>query len=1195
MKRTLIHIHHTLVITCVVFAIFVAVVVTAAHFVAPLISKQRPRIESLASTLLSEPVTIGGLDVVWHGLTPVLRCTDVMIIDKDSQQPLIHVDELDIGLNILKSLLSGSLQLGQVKIIGMHITIHELPTGDWVINGINTSFSPSSTGDISASKKILTWLSVQTEISLENISLEWYDKTGKVLPLTGIDLTLRNENKQHRLWGQARLVQAVPSQLSFVLILKGNLQDTAHLHARCYINAKNILLTQWVQTIPQTDFTIQQGLADFQMWAVWKENQLLALQGQFLLKDTKLTAPDKKATITLQNVGSNMFWQAQPQGGWQFLADHVNVTMNNHAWPENRITVTQIVSANNGPLYQRLQLDSLPLEGMSDLLTASKALPQNLQDALHTLQPQGELQHLALLYQPAVANTASNFVIDTDLHDVGFMRWNAAPGVQHLTGHLYATTTKGELDVASQDIQLDFGPMFRKPLLFNQLSSHAEWQKTKLGWLVRATQFAMSNEDAQANATLTFYLPADGSQPMLRVLAGYHVNSAKHIDNYLPLTILKPELVQWLDGAITRVKDADGTLVINGGIHDFPYDNYAGTFIIDSQINDADLNYWEKWPPLQHFSGNLIFAERSMAVIATAGQILSTPLQNLHAEIPILKKEIPAVLQVTGSATGSLAEGFDFLRNSPLRHLLSGSLANLQASGPLQLQLGLQVPLEHKITLPNGKTMDSGIQVKGQVVTQNAALTLPDWNLQFDGLSGQLDFTQDTLTSKPIMATLWKKPVTIIFQTGKGGGTQVMLSGQIGVSDLQQHFKQPFFKYLSGATRYQATLALGRANAGDRLDIGSDLKGVAVALPAPLAKAANEAVAFNLGIALPAQQITINYRNLQANMSQRNDGLWINLTMPNAQGQIIVPTAKQAPIQVNLRTLYLDSTLMQGEQRLQPGDIPAINFSCNDFRYGEKHFGNVQIQLIPISGGITINSFRATAPAFNLTATGNWRGTRGGQRSDIKGVLSSNNIAQALQSLGLPAGFTAKSGKVQFALSWAGAPYNPDFAQINGTLSLLFTNGEIANAGSGLTMGLGQLLTLTSWQSLARRVHLDFSDLTTQNFSFDTLKGDFTLSNGNAVTKNMSLDGPVAHVNVSGRIGLAAEDYNLQVGVTPHLSSNLSLLAGFAAGPVVGVVTSAAALIAGKVFSSQINSLSVDNYNITGSWAKPSVQRVGGK
>src|SRR6185312_16511550 len=157
---------------------------------------------------------------------------------------------------------------------------------------------------------------------------------------------------------------------------------------------------------------------------------------------------------------------------------------------------------------------------------------------------------------------------------------------------------------------------------------------------------------------------------------------------------------------------------------------------------------------------------------------------------------------------------------------------------------------------------------------------------------------------------------------------------------------------------------------------------------------------------------------------------------------------------------------------------------------------------------------------------------------------------------------------------------------ISGTVSLKLGEGRVINLGDAADakIGLGRLLNILSLQSLPRRLSLHFNDLFEKGYSFDYVKGDFTLRNGNATTQNTQINGPIAGIMIIGRIGLAAKDLDLKLGVTPYVTGSLPVVAAIAtANPVAGVAT----WLVGKVVSHAMSQMTTYNYSIQGPWANP--------
>jgi uncharacterized protein YhdP len=161
---------------------------------------------------------------------------------------------------------------------------------------------------------------------------------------------------------------------------------------------------------------------------------------------------------------------------------------------------------------------------------------------------------------------------------------------------------------------------------------------------------------------------------------------------------------------------------------------------------------------------------------------------------------------------------------------------------------------------------------------------------------------------------------------------------------------------------------------------------------------------------------------------------------------------------------------------------------------------------------------------------------------------------------------------------------------MQGELNLEARDGRLENVDEGA----GKLLSLVSLNSLQRRLTLDFRDVVKEGFSFDRMQGRFVVMDGGAYTDNFSIDGTSVSIDIAGRTGLVARDYDQLVTVTPQVSSTLPIAGAIAGGPAVG----AAVYLADKLVGDRFNRLTRVQYHVTGSWDKPvynKLKRAEGK
>jgi uncharacterized protein (TIGR02099 family) len=343
------------------------------------------------------------------------------------------------------------------------------------------------------------------------------------------------------------------------------------------------------------------------------------------------------------------------------------------------------------------------------------------------------------------------------------------------------------------------------------------------------------------------------------------------------------------------------------------------------------------------------------------------------------------------------------------------------------------------------------------------------------------------------------------------------------------------------------------------------------------------------------------FRDVSLNLTVSDASWRVAVSGPNVTGSITAPSAPGSTEAWNLQFDQLrfdvadrDATAADTGQPMataaakasgDPHGIPPINFHAAQLIWGERKFGDVQATLTKLDDGISLKQLSVAGPSFNATLRGEWRGKDAGT-CRIQGSLTSTDVQNTLKELGYADVIQAKSGKMEFDLSWEGAPTAEAVAQTAGHVQLALDKGQV----TGLKPGAGRLLGLGSIAALPRRLALDFSDVTDKGLAFDTVRGDFDLREGNAFTENVLLKGPAAEIGLIGRVGLKNKDYDQTAVVTGNLGSSLSI--PVAGGLVAGPIGVAAVLLFQQVFKQPLKGLARGYYRITGSWDNPTVERI---
>ncbi|MCR2746170.1 YhdP family protein [Limnobacter parvus] len=316
---------------------------------------------------------------------------------------------------------------------------------------------------------------------------------------------------------------------------------------------------------------------------------------------------------------------------------------------------------------------------------------------------------------------------------------------------------------------------------------------------------------------------------------------------------------------------------------------------------------------------------------------------------------------------------------------------------------------------------------------------------------------------------------------------------------------------------------------------------------------------------------------------------------------------KQRPdgaVLARFKTLVIPQTLDSDMRNLveEPASsIPALDVQVDNFTLNDLALGSLKLIAVNQSreeqarATLTqrprewkLEELRVENPESVTTAKGVWQygANFTKQRTDIDVNQTVKNGGGLLTRLGMADVFRGGEGTLVGRLRWNGAPTNIDYGSLSGQFKLLSNKGQFLKADPGVAKLLGVL----SLQSIPRRFALDFRDVFSEGFAYDTMEADVALKEGIASTQNFKMTGPSATVLIDGNLDLESETQNLNVVVLPDLNpaGGSLIYSVIAANPAVGI----ASLIADYVFKDPLAKIFSFQYQVSGPWSAPVIERV---
>jgi len=337
---------------------------------------------------------------------------------------------------------------------------------------------------------------------------------------------------------------------------------------------------------------------------------------------------------------------------------------------------------------------------------------------------------------------------------------------------------------------------------------------------------------------------------------------------------------------------------------------------------------------------------------------------------------------------------------------------------------------------------------------------------------------------------------------------------------------------------------------------------------------------------LEIEQMIVNRRvitNAILTTEREEKGLRVGIKSAQATGTILLPDQLASqPVVANFDNLEYSPLQDSYDSNADPRNWPALDVTVKNLKYDGYDVGEVTAQVSKIQEGLYLDSLNVQSRHFELSGSGDWRFHEGDNLTRLSLQLNSEDMGKALESFDY--GDTLAGGRVEtnMQLQWEDAPDAIAFEKISGDMKLDIREGRLLDVKAGA----GRVFGLLSLQTLPRRLLLDFSDLFAKGFSFDTVNGNFSIDEGDAFTTGLNMEGPSAQITISGRTGLAEEDYDQLVTVVPKVTASLPVAGAIAGGPIAGGLLFAF----DKLFKKQIDNITRFQYTITGSWEDPVVE-----
>ena len=844
-------------------------------WIVPRIGEFRPQLEAQASKALGVPVRIGQITARSLGMIPSFELRDVTLLDSQGRAAV----RLPYVLGALSPSSLWGLGFEQLLIDQPELDIRRAADGKIFVGGLDVSKDRAS-----GQSALTDWFFSQTEFVLRGGTVRWTDEMRQAPPLalSQVNGVMRNARHRHLMrldatpppeWGERFSLRGI-FRRSLLSVHAGDFSTwTGQLYAD-FVRVDVSRVRQYAG-FDALGVELNRGNGALRAWADVSRGKFAGGVADLALRDVDARLGVKLRPLEFESIVGRLAGR-QRSDGFDVSTEGLRFrTQDGLQWPGGNVALMHNSAVGAKPPNSTLKADKLDLAALAQI-ASRLPLAEGAQTLIASFAPRGLVASIDARWQgpleAPVGFAAKGRVAGLSLAALPAAAPASAaassatpgrPGLSGATVDFDLTHEGGQARVAIADGALELPGIFEEARLpLNQLSTEAQWKISgpKIDLQLRNLQFA--NADAQGAAQVHWHTsdaapgpPARGAPDqrfpgVLDLQGSLSRGDGSRVYRYLPL-VLDEAARHYVRDAVLQGQVSDVKFKVKGPLDHLPFANPAlGDFRVSARVRNGQLAYVPKalqppgaapWPALTELNGELVFNRAGLEVNGATARVAGLPgLQLLKGDARIADLAHNATVEVTLAIKGALSDALAFVNTSPVGQMTDQALARATATGQGDYRFRLTLPIH---------AIDKS-RVQGAVTLAGNDVKFSPEAPALEALKGVVNLTERGFSVAGAQARLLGGDVRIDGATrplvAADGKTSVAFKaqGSISAEGLRQArdfgLATRLARHASGSAAYQASVLFRRGI--PEVTVTSSLQGMALSLPAPLAKSAEAAL-----------------------------------------------------------------------------------------------------------------------------------------------------------------------------------------------------------------------------------------------------------------------------------------------------------------------------------------------------------------
>ncbi len=924
------------------------------------VERYKVELEQKIAEIGGVKVKIGSLRGGVQGINPEIILRNISVLSEDeSGQPALRLKQIRVGVNVFQFMQSRDLLASTwITLVGTQVTVMRDQQGDISIKGLAVS-----------KDAIPAWMLSFRHYEILDTQVIWQDRQHPPQFFKDVDFLLKSDEsrRDYDIHALALLPPPYRGSLRLSARVHGDLFAADVPIGDIYIEGKNVALPDVLSQAFIKDAALTSEAADFKIWLQWQDHRLHSLAGRWTGGELKLK--QGPAEQVFDDVSALFSWQRQQQGGRLDVVD-LQLQKDDKAIPAMRFSV---VFRENSVAGVVSTLDLASLRFFTPFI-------QHLNIKSHHLR-QGCKGAISSLRKPCPLGRGAGFMPEDWLSAYSLTKWrqtgvlqNTAfyadysdniyalsgqfehlsldlspnyPSFSGLSGTIQGDNDDGVLTLDSEAGSVTFPGLFRNTLQFKQIQGGVSWKQSEQSWFLQSHQLRLKTKELDAVAALSLRVPkkAQHAIEMDMQLSFDGYRRVQNIGRYLPIGIMNKDLVHWLDNAAISGVIKNGRMRLQGALDQFPFQHGQGKFEVLFDLNDGVLQYSPVWPRLNQVNARVHFLANTLQIDIDHAH--SKKLSSHFAQVVLPDLEKGERVQVKARVDGKVDDFLHFLQQTPLHSTIDNVIDTLQVEGKTRVAFDLDIPL-----LETAKN----VHVTGHFPLHQATLWLKPLAIPIKNIHGTMTFTEQGLFSDQIKGTLARLPLQASISSD-AKAVRIRSQGKMKTAVLYQLFPALKNNIISGVFDYKTIVTLpDQATSPIDIDVYSNLKGVALPLPAQLGKTRQDVKKLALNIKLKKNQnkkIYLNYADLlKAALVLEGDASRLKMAhVLIGKGKARFLATPGIHVDMRLQQLHVErwlaalTAVLKGKNNAT--DVRRINLAIDQVWWENRQLGPLKLQLNP--------------------------------------------------------------------------------------------------------------------------------------------------------------------------------------------------------------------------------------------------------